>query len=282
MIVYKQYNQEQLNIQYNNRLHVPDFATYLERWDNLSSATREKHSFIKDIAYGDHPRECLDIFPSNKSNAKVFVFIHGGYWQMFDKTRFHFIAASFLPYYVTTVFINYPLAPAATMDEIVASCRKAMLWLQQNLAAYNANPNDVYIAGHSAGAHLAAMLLSKQWANEMQPFIKGIFLLSGLFKLLPILLSERNDVLQMSKEMAARNSPVELIPAQNYPLLIAVGAAETDEFKDQSRDMYNKCINKTSSVELLQLQELNHFSILDALADENTLLHRAIVKLMEK
>lgn len=277
MIIYKQYNQEQLDNQYNNRLHVPDFATYLERWDKLSEAARAEHAYIKDLQYGDHPRECLDIFCSNKPAAKVLVFIHGGYWQLFDKTKFHFIAEAFLQYNITTVLINYPLAPAATMDEIVASCSKAMLWLQQNLAAYNVTTNDVYIAGHSAGAHLAAMMICKE-ANQLQNFIKGICLLSGLFNLIPIQLSNKNEVLQMDRKMAIKNSPIELLPAQICPLLIAVGAAETQEFKDQSREFYKHCKNQTS-VELLELPDLNHFSVLDALVDETALLHKAMVKM---
>jgi arylformamidase len=280
MIIYKQYNQEQLDNQYNNRLHVPDFATYLERWDKLSEATRAKHAYIKDLQYGDHPRECLDIFPSGKPNAKVMVFIHGGYWQLFDKTKFHFIAEAFMSHHITTVLINYPLAPVATMNEIVASCHKAMLWLQQNIAAFNADPKGVYIAGHSAGAHLAAMLMSKQWADEMQHFIKGVCLLSGLFNLTPIQLSDRNEALHMDKEMAIKNSPVEFLPEQICPLLIAVGATETEEFKDQSKELYNTCKNKAVSIELIELQGLNHFSILDALVDENALLQKAIIKLM--
>ena len=281
MIIYKQYNQEQLDNQYNNRFQVPDFATYLERWDKLSEQARKKHAYIKDLQYGDHSRECLDIFPSNKPNAKVLVFIHGGYWQLFDKTKFHFIAEAFLPHHITTVLINYPLAPDATMDEIVASCRKAILWLQQNLVAFNANPSEVYIAGHSAGAHLAAMLMSKQWAKETQNFIKGICLLSGLFNLIPIQLSYRNEALRLNHEMTIRNSPIELVTAQPCPILIAVGATETEEFKDQSRQLHNKWKNK-ASVELLELPALNHFSILDSLVDENALLHKTIIKLIGK
>jgi arylformamidase len=281
MEIYKQYNQEQLDNQYNNRLQVPDFATYLERWDKLSEATREKHERIKDLQYGYHARECLDIFPCDEPNAKVLVFIHGGYWQLFDKTKFHFVAEAFLSHNITTILINYPLAPDATMDEIVASCCKLMLWLQQNLAAFNCNPNEVYIAGHSAGAHLAAMLMSKQCTNETQNFIKGTCLLSGLYNLIPIQLSYRNEALQMNKEMAIRNSPVELMPAQICPMIIAVGATETDEFKDQSKQLYNKWKNKTT-IELFELPAQNHFSILDSLVDENALLRKAILKLMSK
>jgi arylformamidase len=281
MIIYKQYDQEELDNQYNNRLHVPDFATWLERWDALSEATRQKHSYIKDLQYGDHPRECLDIFPSGKRGSKVLVFIHGGYWHLFDKTTFHFIAAAFLPHHITTVVINYPLNPAAAMDEIVASCRKAVQWLQQNLAVYNGNPQQVYIAGHSAGAHLAAMLMSKDLGVEIGPFIKGMCLLSGLYNLVPVQLSYLNAVLGMDKETALSNSPVNLPAVQTCPLLVAAGGAETAEFKDQSRELYN-CWKTTSPVQLVESPRCNHFSILDALVDEHTLLHKAMIKLMDK
>ena len=95
MLIYKQYNEEQLNNQYNIRLHVPEFAVYFEHWEKLSKATREKYSFVKDIRYGDHERECLDVFPSAKPNSKTLVYIHGGYWHLFDKSKFHFIADAF-------------------------------------------------------------------------------------------------------------------------------------------------------------------------------------------
>ena len=79
MIIYKQYNQQQLNDQYNNRLHVPDYATYFERWEKLSHESDRIYTLIKDIEYGDLPRERLDIFPSAKTNSKTLVYIHGVY-----------------------------------------------------------------------------------------------------------------------------------------------------------------------------------------------------------
>lgn len=281
MIIYKQYSQEELDNQYNNRLHVPDFATYLERWDTWSEAARQKHSYVKDLPYGDHPRECLDIFPSDKRDSKVLVFIHGGYWQLFDKAKFHFVAAAFLPHHVTMVVINYPLHPAAAMDEIVASSRKAILWLQQHLAAYNADPRQVHIAGHSAGAHLAAMLISKESAVKIESFIKGMCLLSGLYNLIPVQLSYVNAGLGMDKETAVRNSPVNLPAVQTCPLLVAAGEAETAEFKEQSRELYNHWKTKTP-VQLVELPGLNHFSILDALVDENTSLYKRMITMIVK
>ena len=111
MNVYKHYNQEQLNDQYNTRLQVPDYAVYFDRWERLSRQTAEDHTILKDIPYGDHPKERLDIFPSKIPHSKTLVFIHGGYWHLLDKSMFHFLAGHFLKYNVTTVLMNYPLAP---------------------------------------------------------------------------------------------------------------------------------------------------------------------------
>jgi hypothetical protein len=82
MNLYKHYNQAQLNDQYNTRLHVPDYAIYFDRWEKLSRQTAEHHTLLKDIPFGEHAKERLDIFPSKINNSKTLVFIHGGYWLL--------------------------------------------------------------------------------------------------------------------------------------------------------------------------------------------------------
>jgi arylformamidase len=276
MTVYKHYNQEQLNNQYNNRLHVPGYADYFERWEKLSRQTEKEHTIIKNIFYGNHSEECLDIFPAANPLAKTMIFIHGGYWHLLDKTLFHFLAATFLKHNVTTVFINYPLAPAASIDAIVSSCRKAIQWVHDNVMRFNGDLSQMYVMGHSAGAHLAAMLLVDSAAN----FLKGAILLSGLFRLEPITLSYVNDVLLMDMETAIRNSPVLLNPLNLCPLLLVAGTDETDEFKDQSMELYNSWKNKHNSIELLKIPGKNHYSILDAVTEKSSLLQSAIFRLM--
>jgi arylformamidase len=281
MFIYKQYNQKQLNNQYNIRLHVPNFAEYFERWEKLSSETRNKHPIIKNIFYGNNERECFDVFPSAKPNSKTVVFIHGGYWHLFDKTKFHFIAEAFYPDDVTTVLINYPLAPAATIDEMVASCRKAVLWLHENVQQFNGDPQQVYIIGNSAGAHLAAMIMEKEWIDKNAAgFIKGGCLLSGIFNLLPVQLLELNSVLNINNETTTRNSPVEFIPAEDCKLLICVGADETDEFKSQSRQLYENWKHKNAAIQFLELPGINHYSMLEPLLNKTSVLHKAMRKMM--
>lgn len=276
MIIYKNYTQQELNDQYNNRLHVPDYANYFERWEKLSRQADDAYKIIKDVPYGDHAREYLDIFPARVSGSKTLVFIHGGYWHLFDKSLFHFLATDFLQYNVTTVLINYPFAPAATMNDIVSSCKNAMQWLHKNMHNYNGNPEEMYVLGHSAGAHLASMLLCDDTTN----FLKGYVLLSGLYELEPVMLSYVNDILGMDKAAAIKNSPIFLTPANQCPLLFVAGAAETNEFKDQTTEIYDHWKSKHNDIALLQIPGKNHYSILDAFTEKNSVLQTEIFSMM--
>lgn len=279
MKVYKKYDQQQLNLQYDNRFHVPGFQHYLDRWGQLSQIAENRNTVVKNIQYGDEPRECLDIFPSATKASKALIFIHGGYWQRFDKSSFYFVADAFAKYSITTVLINYPLAPAALMDQIVQSCSKAIEWIGNNIQQWNGDNGRLYLVGHSAGAHLVTMLLTEK-KQRTQSNLKAACGLSGVYNLQPVQLSNLNQVLQMSKETAISNSPVFREPAVSCPLLIAVGNSETNEFLDQSREMANAWKNKNSSMELIVIPDLNHYSILDSFCDADSMLHHKMRRLM--
>ncbi len=281
MPVYKQFDQAALNSQYNLRAHVPDFAFYLDRCDSLSRQTEKELYSFKDISYGSLPREKLDIYPSETPSSKTLVFIHGGYWQRFGKANFQFIAKAFQEHHITTVLIEYPLAPEFSMDQMVASCRQAMDWLYSNLPEYNGDPGQIHLSGHSAGAHLAAMLLT----TEGKPFnlnahlIKGACLISGIFNLLPIQLSDINNILHLNKEEALRNSPVQMEPATICPISIIVGNDETGEFLDQSRELFD-CWKEKVPAKIIVPEGLNHYSILETMLNPESQLHQAMLRLM--
>jgi arylformamidase len=275
---YKHYDEEALNCQYNNRLQVPDYALHTETWERLSRQTEKEYLSISNIAYGELAREQLDIYPSSKPNSKTLVFIHGGYWRNMDKRMFHFVAKAFHQYNVTTILITYPLAPLASIDQVVSSCRKAVNWVQQNISQHNGNPGKMYISGHSAGGHLAAMMMTAD-EKYFMPGIKGVCSISGLFNLVPIQLSEINETLQMDNAMALRNSPVLLRSAGSCPLLLAVGINETEEYKAQSEELYKKW-KEEIPLQLLQLRELNHYSIIEDLLNTDSLLHQKMCELM--
>jgi len=274
MLVYKQYNQQALDRQYNNRLHVPGFATHIETWELLSRQTEKQFQVIKNLAYGSLPREQLDIYPSAQPSSKTLIFIHGGYWHKWDKANFQFIAKAFRDYNITTALINYPLSPGVSIDQISASCLKAVNWLHENIATYNGDPHQLFVTGHSAGGHLAAMLMTTT------DLIKGACAISGLFNLIPISLSDLNHSLNMDTGTAIRNSPVQRIPLAQSPLSIIVGNDETDEFLDQSRELYSSW-KEIIPVELEQAPGLNHYSILETILDSDSRFHKLVLRLMK-
>ena len=276
MNVYKHYNQEQLNDQYNMRQRVPDYADYFERWERLSKQTAEQGTILKDIPFGDHPEEHLDIFPSKIHHSKTLVFIHGGYWHLLDKNMFHFLAGHFLKYNITTVLINYPLAPRSSISEIVASCRKALRWVHGNIIRFNGDPTEIYLLGHSAGGHLASM----QLVGEEVKFLRAVISLSGLFRLEPVMLSYLNDSIRMDQGNAMKNSTVFLSPVNDCPLLLVTGTDESDEFQAQSEELFHCWKSKCSKLEILKVPLKNHYSILDAVVEKDSILSAAIIRLM--
>ena len=162
------------------------------------------------------------------------------------------------------------------MDEIVASCRKALRWLHDNIYSFNGDPSELYLLGHSAGGHLASMLLVEEEAK----FVRAVISLSGLFRLEPVMLSYLNDSIGMDRENAIKNSPVFLNPVNDCPLLLVTGTDETDEFKAQSEELYHCWKSKCSNIELLQVPQKNHYSILDAVIEKDSTLWAAIIRLM--
>ncbi len=164
----------------------------------------------------------------------------------------------------------------SSIDDIVVSCRKALRWLYDNMIRYSGDPAELYLMGHSAGGHLASMLLVEEEAK----FLRAVISLSGLFRLEPVMLSYLNDSIGMNRENAIKNSPVFLNPASDCPLLLVTGTDESDEFKAQSEELYHSWKNKFSDIEVLKVPQKNHYSILDAVVEKDSSLLTAINRLM--
>jgi arylformamidase len=281
MTVYKQYNQEELDRQYNNRLNAPGFEQHLERWETVSREAAHRYPLHKDIAYGELPEEKLDIFPAQNPGAKTLVYIHGGYWYKHTRNDFYLLAEAFHSYGITLVLVGYPLMPAFSMDQLVRSCRLAVDWVQQHINDYNGDPQEIYVMGHSAGGHLTAMTAIADTAiTTGQTSIKGICAISGLYDLQPVQLSYVNVILKMDRDTATRNSPVHLLPSPDCRITLAVGGAETDEYHAQTRGLYAKWSEYNDTVELLEIPGLDHFSVLTSVLDRSSVLHLAVRNLL--
>ncbi|MDJ0957135.1 MAG: alpha/beta hydrolase [Arenicellales bacterium] len=278
--IFRNYSIQQLDEQYNNRARVPEFEEYLKRWEHDSERVRQASKVREDIAYGTGEREKLDIFPARRPDSPVIVFIHGGYWQLLDKSRFSFIAPPLIEKGLTVIVLNYPLCPAVKLKDIVQSLRWAMVFLYRNLRKYNGDPERINIVGHSAGGHLVAMLLATPWreldSSLQDGFIENGVSISGLFELEPIRHTFVNEALKLDQSEIDELSPISLAAPSKGKLDLFVGARESEEFKRQSADFAKTWSTAEFQTHYEELAGQDHFSIVDEIVNPKSSIHKAL------
>ena len=274
---------------YNNRALVPDFATHFSRWIEGSQSARASMKGQLDIAYGDGPNETLDIFPAKNPNAPVFFFIHGGYWRSLDKSDHSFVAPALHDMDACVVVVNYALCPGTdempvTIPDIAIQMTKALAWTWRNIAQYGGNPKDVIVGGHSAGGHLAAMMLACDWkaVDKSMPkhWIQKALSISGLFDLSPL---RKTPFLQESLNLTAahaRMASPAMWPRPKHGILYTVaGGDESPEFLRHNRLIQHTWGPKTVPV-CEDLPGLNHFSIVIDLTQKGSRLNALMKQLI--
>lgn len=276
-MLYRGMDRAQLDAAYDNRAAVKNFVEIRGGWDARAARIRRDHARHLDLAYGDTPRERIDLFLAVDPNAPTLAFIHGGYWQLpnSDKENYAFLAEGIPPNGINLAMIEYTLAPAARMDRIAAEVRRAVGWLFENLATFGADPARLYIAGHSAGGHLTAMTMPLR-------FVRGGLAISGLYDLEPIRLSYLNEKLGLDEAQALRNSPLLHVPAMAGKLIVAYGVGELPELRRQSAEYAQAWVDRGLAGELLPIDGADHFTVLETLARPDGALAKAVVDLVSR
>lgn len=275
--------------QYNARAAIPDHPYVFTRWVRESERVRRSHAALLDLAYGEAAGERLDFFPASRGGAPLLVFIHGGWWRSLDKSDFSFIAPAYARAGFNVALTNYTLAPEAAIEDIIRQQRQALAWLYRHAEQYDFNPERIYLAGHSAGAHLAAMMLATAWpqstaepAAEQLPadLLKAGILLSGLYDLQPLIQAPFvNADLRLTPQRAAQLSPSTLaVPAT--PFITAVGGLESDEFKRQNA-LIGHAWNPRHRADIA-LPAANHLTICNAFATPGKALFEASVDFLSR
>jgi len=230
---------EAIDAEYNAGALVGDPTEYFEFYIRESVSARDDLECIIDARFGPTVEETLDIFPAADPNAPILVFIHGGYWRRMSSKEFSYVARGLVARGITVVVTNYALCPKVSLPEITRQSRAAAAWVRSTPTAFNGDRDRIFVAGHSAGGHLAARVLCTNWRDDYglpADLIKGAYAISGLFDLTPIRYAFVQQSLQLTEEIVQRESPALNIPAAGAPLVCEVGGDESGEFRRQSAD----------------------------------------------
>ena len=281
--IYRDFDQAQLDIEYNARGTVPDYTIFGRENDAYSEEARLSLECMLDLSYGDHPDEVIDIFPAGPK-APVFLYFHGGYWRANSQKQAAAMAPNFVKHGITVIPVNYSLAPGASLDEIIRQSREAVAWVwKYGEEEFGAHTDRIFIGGTSAGGHITGMVLAGGWHDEFgvpAKCVKGALALNGLYDLEPVRLSEPNEWAQLDEAAAYRNSPIYQLPEHGCPLIVSFGGSETSEFKRQSKIYAAAWRDRGWPCSEFEVTECNHFNIPQQLRDPATRLCREVFEMI--
>jgi len=273
----------ELDLQYNPRTTVANFQEYFDRAEARSIEALPGLDGYVDVSYGPHEAQKLDVFRARGESKAVLMFIHGGYWRALDKRFYNFLAPAFTQAGVTFANVNYALCPTVTIEEIVRQVLQAGAWLHRNASNFGGNPQQLYVAGNSAGGHLTAMMLAAIWPVFSPDLPKKLFQaglsISGVHDLRPLAgAAFLKPQVNFDLAVARRCSPVLMPPATDAKLWTSVGGAEPQAFQYQNAALGKEW--KRVFAGDIKMPGENHFSIIEKLGDPYSPLFKGALRMM--
>lgn len=265
--VWRDLTQTELDRAYDQSAYAPNMAQIVARYGSASARALERLGAPHRFAYGAGAKEGLDVYRPTSARAPIHIFVHGGAWRATTAADYAFLAESFVAAGAVFVAIDFDWVQDCGGDLSIPADQttRALAWVRENAARIGGDPDQIHISGHSSGAHLAAVALTRSG-----PYASAM-LASGIYDLAPVRLSARSAYVHLTQASEAALSPIRDLGAWATPTTIAVGALETPEFLRQSAAFAEALGARATHV---VGPHLNHFEILETLGNPFGLLGR--------
>lgn len=221
-------------------------------------------------AYGDAPRQTLAVhLPQDaRPNADVVLFLYGGRWQYGSKEEYRFAADGLAQSGFITVIADYRLYPDADWRDFLADSAAAYHWTENHVAGFGGNPRRIFLMGHSAGAHLAAMVALDKKLRQ-QAGIKrlpcGLIGLAGPYDFLPINDADIKDVFKSANPLI-ETQPIYYVSSPMPPMLLLTGQDDVAVKPGNTKRMAAAVNKAGGKAQVIEYANVGHVDIMLAMA----------------
>jgi arylformamidase len=285
-IVWMGMDQKQLDDAYDQNVYAPNAQQVQTRMRNRSATMPQRLGAPRRFAYGPTQIEGLNVYVTDRPNAPVNVFVHGGAWRGSSAQEVAFLAETFVragAHAVLLDFIDVVQANGSLMT-MADQVRRAVAWVYRNARTFGGDSNRIYVSGHSSGGHLTGVLLTTDWHKDFAvpaDIIKGGLCACGIFDLKAPRLSNRSEYVRFTDEMEDSLSPQRHLNLLTAPVTLLHGTLETPEFQRQSRDFAAAAKAAGKPVELIVCEGYNHFEMIETMGNPYGFVGRAALALMK-
>jgi arylformamidase len=284
-LVFRDYDQEELNHAYDNLVWLTNREAIGQQWDQMNATARARLGPPRRLAYGPTAIEQLDLYSTDRVSAPINVFLHGGSWRFENAASVHFLAEMFIDsgaHFITVDFTNV-IETEGELLPLVDQVRRAVAWVYENASSFGGDPNRIFVSGHSSGGHLAGTVLTTDWENEFgmpADTVKGGLCSSGMYDLYPVSLSLRSSYVNFTDNVISTLSPFRNLERLQAPIIVSHGSLETPEYQRQAREFARAAQEQGKQATYLVGEGLNHFEILSTLGNPYGALGRAVLQQM--
>ncbi len=239
--------------------------------DVLNTITREGGTAIgTNIVFDTEHQLKLDVFtPQTARNAPTIVFFGGRRWNLGSKDEYRFVGQTLASQGFVVVIPDYRKYPKVRFPAFVEDAARAVKWVHENVARYGGSPDKMFVMGHSAGAHMAALLALN--AEFLKPVgltpqnLRGMIGLAGPYDFMPITDPQLRDVFA-PPEQYELSQPIYYVDGRNPPMLLVHGEDDQDVWVKNTRNLAKAIADAGGPVDTLIYDKLSHSCAVAALS----------------
>lgn len=272
--VFLDYTQAELDQAYDQLVWAPHRDTIQAEIRKDCEAVR-KAMPPRTERYGKSEMQLLDVYaPAGASRAPVLVYLHGGAWLRGSRLDVAYPAPALAKRGAALVVPDFDNVATVPLPDMIEQCREAVSWTVKNAASFGGDPDRVYLAGHSSGAHLASCVLLGHGS------IKGALLISGMYDLHAPLLSARSKYVKVTPEEVDAASAMRHLGRIHCPVAVAWSVGDSPEFRRHGQVLSAALQGMGRLAGRLEVFSANHFEEPRQLADPESELSRLLGSVM--